>query len=1216
MKRLNALMIILLVFLATISTGYGQKTGKKSNDKVDTRIDNMRYWMKMAEKGLIPYSPKIPYPPAIYKGTQLKANGVKTTNSPDVPVTNLTNATESENSVFVDPTNTALLLNSNNSTSWSGGSVGTLYGASYLLSNNGGLTWGGSVNGAGGSNSGDPATAIGLTGRQYIGFIDNNSGQSVAWSADNGNTWTSVVAGLQNGDLLDKNHMWIDNSPTSPYEGNIYSSWTDFGASGYPIEIVKSTDDGLSYSTPVGISSAINAGSHNQGVNIQTGPNGEVYVAWAVYDSWPSDETAIGFSKSTDGGTTYTTASRIISNIKGIRTSETSKNHRVNSFPVMAVDISGGPNNGNIYIVWSNYGYPGTNSGTNISVYMIRSTNGGTSWSAPIRVNQGPNVDGKEAYFPWISCDPETGVLSVVFYDDRNVTSTQCEVFTSYSTDAGNTWTDFQVSDVSFTPAAIPGLAGGYMGDYLGITSRAGKVFPCWTDNRGGLYMTYVSPFELGLNAGFTANSTTSCTGSGITFTSTSTGPPTSWTWSFPGGTPSSYVGQYPPVITYAAAGTYDVSLTVSDGVTTDTETKTGFITIKNLIADFTGTPTNVIIGNSVTFTNNSLCGATGWTWSFPGGTPSSFVGQTPPAITYSTLGTYDVSLTVTKPGFTDTKTRTGYITVSPPIFNMTNGTITTCSGDFYDSGGASGAYQNNENFTMTFYPSTPGAMIRFNFSAFTTESGYDYLRIYDGTSTSATLIGTYNGSTGPGIVTANNPSGALTFNFTSDGSVTPAGWAASISCYALTDPPVAAFTASATTTAINSTVFFTDQTVNAPTSWLWSFSPNTVVYVGGTSATSQNPQVQFTSIGQYTVSLTATNINGSDSEVKANYIDVILFDYCIPTYSYGTGAGDYITLVQLGSINNATGASASPYYTYYSALSTDLNPGTEYTITLSPGTYGSGNNISVWIDFNQNGVFDAAEKLGNIDVPPTPSTGTITFTVPADATTGTTRMRVREVWANSNFDPCLSYSYGETEDYNVNILGSDKTLNLTARLEGLYTGGGNMNEAGDENGPHFGAGVADQIVVELHNGSNYNIIEYTIPAVNLSTSGTASVTLPQTYNGSYYITIRHRNSIETTTSSLVSFAGPVIDYAFDLPARVFGGNLLLMVDGQYVIYTGDVNQDGTVDTGDGTPIDNDQFNFVSGYVVTDINGDGTVDTGDGTFVDNNQFGFVGSILP
>ena len=87
--------------------------------------------------------------------------------------------------------------------------------------------------------------------------------------------------------------------------------------------------------------------------------------------------------------------------------------------------------------------------------------------------------------------------------------------------------------------SAIPGLASSYMGDYLGITSKGGRVYPCWTDTRNGLYMTYVSPFILGLNAAFTANNTSICTGSSVTFTDQSSGSPTSWSWTFPGGTPS-----------------------------------------------------------------------------------------------------------------------------------------------------------------------------------------------------------------------------------------------------------------------------------------------------------------------------------------------------------------------------------------------------------------------------------------------------------------------------------------------------------------------------------------------------------------------------------------------------------------------------------------------------------------------------------------------------
>jgi hypothetical protein len=490
--------LFLAVFLFTFSAGFAQQTKKEAskngtNDQFDPRIDNMRYWMKKAEQGIIPYNPHIPIPPAIYRGNQISAPGVKTVISTDIPVTNLTDVTESENSVFIDPNNADFLLNSNNSTSWTGTTFGTLYGASYFQSSNAGIGWVGSPTGAGGTNSGDPTTAISLTGRQYINYIDDPGGQGVSYS-DNGTSWTTATIAPNPGSLADKNHMWIDNSLSSTYQGNLYTAWTDFGGTyDYEVVISRSTNNGVTWSSRVPISGSIAYFSH--GVNLQTGPAGQVYAVWATYPTVGLTEDGIGFNKSLDGGATFGTATKIISNIKGIRGTGVLKNMRVNSFPVMAVDISSGPNSGNIYVVWSNIGVPGINTGTNKSIYIIRSTNGGTTWSTPVRINQGPNLDGKEAYSPWISCDAVTGVLSVVFYDDRNVSSTQCETFAAYSYNAGNTWTDFVVSDVAFTPVAIPGLASGYMGDYLGITSRNSKVYPCWTDNRGGVYMTYVSPF-------------------------------------------------------------------------------------------------------------------------------------------------------------------------------------------------------------------------------------------------------------------------------------------------------------------------------------------------------------------------------------------------------------------------------------------------------------------------------------------------------------------------------------------------------------------------------------------------------------------------------------------------------------------------------------------------------------------------------------------------
>ncbi len=91
----------------------------------------------------------------------------------------------------------------------------------------------------------------------------------------------------------------------------------------------------------------------------------------------------------------------------------------------------------------------------------------------------------------------------------------------------------------------------------------------------------------------------------------------------------------------------------------------------------------------------------------------------------------------------------------------------------------------------------------------------------------------------------------------------------------AATTPPVADFSADNLNPQDGLTVNFTDMSSNIPSSWSWSFSPSTVTYVGSTSSSSQNPQVQFDAAGLYTVTLQATNAFGSDTEVKTDYIDV-----------------------------------------------------------------------------------------------------------------------------------------------------------------------------------------------------------------------------------------------------------------------------------------------------------------------------------------------------
>jgi len=119
--------------------------------------------------------------------------------------------------------------------------------------------------------------------------------------------------------------------------------------------------------------------------------------------------------------------------------------------------------------------------------------------------------------------------------------------------------------------------------------------------------------------------------------------------------------------------------------------------------------------------------------------------------------------------------------------------------------------------------------------------------------------------------------------------------------------------------------------------------------------------------------------------------------------------------------------------------------------------------------------------------------------------------------------------------------------------------------------------------------------------------------------SGTYYLVVRHHNSIETwSKAGGESLVGDSSIYNYDYTSaltQAFGNNLILKGT-RYCIYSADVNQDGIVDGSDEALIDNDAFNSVSGYVVTDLNGDGIVDGSDYLIADNNSFSFVGVIRP
>ena len=236
------------------------------------------------------------------------------------------------------------------------------------------------------------------------------------------------------------------------------------------------------------------------------------------------------------------------------------------------------------------------------------------------------------------------------------------------------------------------------------------------------------------------------------------------------------------------------VDVTIADGETINLDVQ--LVPGNCLLPNFNASSTQVALGGSVNFTDGSFGDIVSWEWTFEGGTPSTSTQQNPNGIVYNESGDYDVTLTITDAdGNSETLTREAYIQVRES-YNMQNGTIETCNALFYDNGGPNNNYNNNRNYTMTFMPAIEGNKIRVNFAEFNTEEGYDYLYIYDGSSTNATLIGQYDGANNPGEVTATNNEGALTFRFTSDQGVTASGWVAMISCVGSYEPIALVITA------------------------------------------------------------------------------------------------------------------------------------------------------------------------------------------------------------------------------------------------------------------------------------------------------------------------------------------------------------------------------------------------------------------------------------
>ena len=201
-------------------------------------------------------------------------------------------------------------------------------------------------------------------------------------------------------------------------------------------------------------------------------------------------------------------------------------------------------------------------------------------------------------------------------------------------------------------------------------------------------------------------------------------------------------------------------------------------------------------------------------------------------------------------------------------------------------------------------------------------------------------------------------------------------------------------------------------------------------------------------------------------------------------------------------------------------------------------------------------------------------------------------------------------------DSYNSSLT-SGTNLNLSLFLQGLNLGSGKMiasPKAANVNGL---SNVADTVVVELHSSvTPFNTVYSNKSVIN--TEGNGNFKFPSSIIGnSYYVVVKHRNSIETWSANPVQFSSNYTSYDFTINSnKAFGNNLINDGTGRFMMYTGDINQDGAVDFNDYPLIDISSNNGDLGYFATDLNGDASVDFNDYPTLDINSANGVLTIKP
>ncbi|MFH1160932.1 MAG: T9SS type A sorting domain-containing protein [bacterium] len=370
----------------------------------------------------------------------------------------------------------------------------------YYYSFNGGATWTQGTLISTYGVWGDPCIIVDTSGNFYYFHLSNPLGGN--WidrivcqkSTDGGVTWSSgTYMGLDGTKAQDKEWAIVN-----PWNNHIYVTWTQFDVYGSPnpldssiIRFSRSEDGGQTWSTGMRINrvagDCIDEDNTVEGAVPAVGPNQEIYVSWA-------GPAGLVFTKSLDEGTTWPETNIFVSTIPGGWAYSIPGIYRANGLPVTCCDLSGGPFHGRIYINWSDQ----RNGPDDTDVWLVKSDDGGETWSNRFRVNDDPA--GKQQFFTWMTIDQTTGYLCFVFYDRRNYSNDFTDVYLAVSKDGGVTFENIKISESPFDPVSSI-----FFGDYTNISVHEGIIRPVWTRLEGtniSVWTALIDSLHVGITPG------------------------------------------------------------------------------------------------------------------------------------------------------------------------------------------------------------------------------------------------------------------------------------------------------------------------------------------------------------------------------------------------------------------------------------------------------------------------------------------------------------------------------------------------------------------------------------------------------------------------------------------------------------------------------------------------------------------------------------------